>query len=126
MTPTARLFMVLGSILAALAVISGAMGAHALREVIGAEKLHIYQTAAQYHFYHALGLFAVAFVTHRLPHSRLAVWAGWSMILGIVLFSGSLYLLSLTGMGMLGAVTPVGGLAFINAWFLLAFAAYKI
>lgn len=126
MTSTARLFMVLGSILAALAVISGAMGAHALRAVISADKLHIFQTAAQYHFYHALGLFAVAFVTHRLPQSKLAVWAGWSMVLGIVLFSGSLYLLSITGIGLLGAVTPVGGLAFISAWFLLALAAYKI
>lgn len=126
MTSSAKLFMVLGSILAALAVISGAMGAHALREVIGAEKLHVFQTAAQYHFYHALGLFAVAFAANRLPDSTLVVWAGWSMILGIVLFSGSLYILSITSVGMLGAVTPLGGLAFINAWFLLAFAVYKV
>ncbi|HFQ91944.1 MAG TPA: DUF423 domain-containing protein [Chromatiales bacterium] len=126
MTATTRLFLVLGSILAALAVISGAMGAHALREEIGPEKLHIFQTAAQYHFYHALGLFGVAFVAHCLPHSRLALWAGWVMILGILLFSGSLYLLSLTGMTMLGAVTPFGGMAFILSWFMLAFAAYKI
>ncbi len=125
MTSSAKLFMVLGSILAALAVISGAMGAHALRDVLGVEKLHIYQTAAQYHFYHALGLFAVAFAANRLPCSKMVVWAAWSMILGIILFSGSLYLLSFTGYGMLGAVTPLGGLAFINAWFLLAFAVYK-
>jgi len=125
MTSSAKLFMVLGSILAALAVISGAMGAHALRDVLGVEKLHIYQTAAQYHFYHALGLFAVAFAANSLPSPKMVVWAGWSMILGIILFSGSLYLLSFTGYGMLGAVTPLGGLAFINAWFLLAFAVYK-
>ena len=82
--------------------------------------LNIYQTAAQYHFYHALGLIAAAFVATLLPDSSLPKWAGWLMSGGIVLFCGSLYLLSLTGTRWLGAITPLGGVAFIAAWLLLA------
>ncbi len=120
MSATARMFLVMGALLAALAVVCGAFGAHALRGVLTPEHQAVYQTAVQYHFLHALGLLAVALTLERLPGQRLLRWAGWSMIAGVVLFSGSLYLLSLSGIGWLGAVTPLGGLAFIAAWLLLA------
>ena len=117
---TVRLFAILGCLNAAMAVSLGAFGAHALKARLSTEMLNIYQTAAQYHFYHALGLIAAAFVATLLPDSNLPKWAGWLMSGGIVLFCGSLYLLSLTGTRWLGAVTPLGGVAFIAAWLLLA------
>ncbi len=120
MPATARMFLVTGALLAALAVVCGAFGAHALRGVLAPERQAVYQTAVQYHFLHALGLLAVALTLERLPGQRLLRWAGGCMIAGVVLFSGSLYLLSLSGSGWLGAVTPLGGLAFIAAWLLLA------
>ncbi|MFQ5487126.1 MAG: DUF423 domain-containing protein [Gammaproteobacteria bacterium] len=125
MSATARMFLVTGALLAALAVVCGAFGAHALRGVVAPERLTVYQTAVQYHFLHALGLLAVALMLEHLPRQRLLRWAGWTMIAGVVLFSGSLYLLSLSGIGWLGAVTPLGGLAFIAAWLLLAVAALR-
>lgn len=125
MPPSARTFLFLGSVAAGLAVIMGAFGAHALKAKIGPELIAAYQTGVQYHFYHALGLLAVALTAHRLPSSRFIRWAGWSMLLGIVLFSGSLYMLALTSTGWLGAITPFGGLAFMVGWALLAFGAIK-
>ena len=117
---TVRLFAILGCLTAAMAVSLGAFGAHALKARLSTEMLNTYQTAAQYHFYHALGLIAAAFVATLLPDSNLPKWAGWLMSGGIVLFCGSLYLLSLTGTRWLGAITPLGGVAFIAAWLLLA------
>lgn len=125
MTPSARTFLFLGSLAAGLAVMMGAFGAHAFRAHIGPELISAYRTGVEYHFYHALGLLAVALAAHRLPSSRFIRWAGWSMLLGIVLFSGSLYGLALSGTGWLGAVTPFGGLAFLIGWALLAFGAVK-
>jgi uncharacterized membrane protein YgdD (TMEM256/DUF423 family) len=84
--------------------------------------LTTYQTGVQYHFYHALGLFAVAFVASQLPASALVKWSGWLMFAGIILFSVSLYILSLSGIRWFGAITPLGGVAFIVAWLLLAVA----
>ena len=117
---TVRLFAILGCLTAAMAVSLGAFGAHALKARLSTEMLNTYQTAAQYHFYHALGLLAAAFVATLLPDSNLPKWAGWLMSGGSVLFCGSLYLLSLTGTRWLGAITPLGGVAFIAAWLLLA------
>lgn len=119
---TARGFLIAGAVLAALAVVSGALGAHGLREVIMPGRQGTYETAVQYHFFHALGLILSALAMERLPRPRLVCWAGWSMLAGIVLFSGSLYVLSLTGLGWLGAVAPFGGLAFIAGWLFLALA----
>ena len=116
---TVRLFCILGCLNAAVAVSLGAFGAHALKARLSPEMLGTYQTAAQYHFYHALGLLAAAFVASLLPDSSLPKWAGGLMFGGIVLFSGSLYALSLTGIRWLGAITPLGGIAFIAAWLLL-------
>ncbi len=125
MNKTTREMVMMGAGLAALAVVTGALGAHSLRSVLTAAQLAVYQKAVDYHAYHALGLFAVAFVAHLVPGLPLVRLAGRLMILGILLFSGSLYALSVTGIGWLGAVTPLGGLAFITAWVMLFFAVAK-
>ncbi len=120
-----KLFTLLGSINAALAVMLGAFGAHGLKDKLTESMMGVFQTGVQYHFYHALGLFAVAFVASQYPESTIVKWSGWTMFAGIVLFSGSLYVLSLSGIRWLGAITPLGGLAFIVAWCLLAVAVVK-
>lgn len=125
MTATARLLLVLGSVNGALAVILGAFGAHALRSRIDPAMMEVYHTGSQYHFYHALALLALAALALRLPDLPALRWSGWLMTIGIVLFSGSLYLLAVTGIRWLGAVTPLGGLAFIAAWATLAVAALR-
>jgi uncharacterized membrane protein YgdD (TMEM256/DUF423 family) len=79
----------------------------------------------QYHFYHALGLLAVGIIATQLPESALVKWSGWLMVAGIILFSGSLYILSISGIKWLGAITPLGGTAFIIAWVLLAVAVLR-
>jgi len=125
MTVVTKRYAALGCLLAALAVIAGALGSHALREVLSPKMMAVYQVAVQYHFYHALGLLAVAGLANLVRDQRWVKWAGAAMLLGILLFSGSLYLLSLTGIHWLGAITPLGGLSFILAWVLLALAAFK-
>ena len=119
-----RLFLVLGAASAALAVAAGAFGAHGLRARLAPEMLAVFETGARYHMYHALGLIAVAWAASRWPGSG-AVAAGWCFVVGTILFSGSLYVLSTTGLRWLGAITPFGGLAFIAGWILLAFAAAR-
>ena len=122
MTATARLFLIVGALAAMLAVVLGAFGAHALRARLAPDLLAIYHTAVQYHLWHALGLVLIGVVAIHLPASALLKWSGWAMLAGIVLFSGSLYVLALTGARWLGAVTPFGGAAFILGWLLLAIA----
>jgi uncharacterized membrane protein YgdD (TMEM256/DUF423 family) len=116
-----RVFVILGSLNAALAVILGAFGAHLLKSQLSENLMATFQTANQYHFFHALGLFAVAFIASH-TNSKLVKWSGFLMFAGIILFSGSLYILSITGITWLGAITPIGGIAFIAAWILLAMA----
>ena len=111
----------LGAINAFLCVAFGAFGAHGLKQRLSVDMLAVYQTGVQYHFYHALGLIAVGLVLLHLPKSRPVVLSGWLMLTGIVLFSVSLYALSLTGIRALGMVTPFGGVAFLSAWALLAY-----
>lgn len=120
-----RFFLFLGSINMFLAVALGAFGAHGLKAMITPEKLAVYQTGVHYHMIHALGLLAVALLLSKYPHSSLMNWAGWAMFIGIILFSGSLYVLSVTGLGKLGIITPFGGVAFLTGWLLLAIAAWK-
>ena len=122
MTP--RLAALLGAINAFLAVAAGAFGAHALKKRLDAEMLAIFETGARYHMYHALGLFAVAWMAQRCPPGTQA--AGWALLAGIVLFSGSLYALALTGVRGLGAITPFGGVAFLVGWALLGWAALHL
>ncbi len=117
-----RVFIILGSLNAALAVIIGAFGAHILKSQLSENLMTTFQTGNQYHFFHALGLFAVAFIASQLTNSKLVKWSGFLMFAGIILFSGSLYILSITGITWLGAITPIGGIAFIGAWILLAMA----
>jgi uncharacterized membrane protein YgdD (TMEM256/DUF423 family) len=114
-----RTFATLGCLLAFVAVAAGAFGAHALRARLTPDLLAVWETAARYQMYHALALLGVAWALDRWP-GRLAVIAGWLMIVGIVLFSGSLYLLSNSGVRWLGAITPLGGLAFLAGWACLA------
>ncbi len=120
-----KLFLVLGALAAALAVVLGAFGAHALRARLAPDLLAIYHTAVQYHFWHALGLLAIGIVAIHLPNSVALKWAGWVMLAGIVAFSGSLYVLALSGVRWLGAITPFGGAAFIVSWILLAVAVVR-
>jgi len=117
----ARTFWWLGCVFGLLAVAAGAFGAHALRARLPADLLAVFETAARYQMYHALALLAVALVAARAPSSTAAA-AGWLFCAGIVLFSGSLYALALTGVRVLGAVTPLGGLCFLAGWAALALA----
>ena len=119
-----RVFFGLGALSALLAVAAGAFGAHALRERLAPDMLAVFETGARYQMYHALGLLAVAWAVARWPGSA-ACLAGWLFLAGTLLFSGSLYLLTLTGQRWLGAVTPLGGLAFILGWAALAWAALR-
>jgi uncharacterized membrane protein YgdD (TMEM256/DUF423 family) len=107
-----------------VAVAAGAFGAHGLKQILSAEMLAIWQTAVTYQIAHALGLLALAALMPRLQ-AGLASWAGVAMLTGIVIFSGSLYALALSGVRLLGAITPLGGVAFLLAWGMLALAAYR-
>jgi uncharacterized membrane protein YgdD (TMEM256/DUF423 family) len=114
-----RIFFALGAILGFISVAAGAFGAHALRGRLTPDHLGIFETAARYQMYHALALLAVAWTITRGGGST-AHWAGWLFVIGTVLFSGSLYLLALTGIRWLGAITPLGGVAFLTGWLCLA------
>jgi uncharacterized membrane protein YgdD (TMEM256/DUF423 family) len=116
MTSAARVFLAAGGLAALAAVALGAFGAHALKGRLSPEMLAVWHTAVEYHVFHALGLLAVGLVAAQLPESALLKWSGWLMLAGIVLFSGSLYALALTGVRWLGVVTPAGGTAFLAAW----------
>ncbi|WP_165921114.1 DUF423 domain-containing protein [Paenibacillus albiflavus] len=115
----------LGSINALLSVALGAFGAHGLKGVISDEMLTVYQTGVQYHMIHALGLIAIALVADRLGNHRLVNAAGWLILIGIILFSFSLYALSITGVKILGAITPFGGVSFLAGWACVFLAAFK-
>ena len=114
-----RLFFGLGAGSALLSVAAGAFGAHALRVRLTPEYLATFETAARYQMYHALALLAVGWASTRWPGS-LPLWAGWLFVVGTLLFSGSLYALALTGNRWWGAVTPLGGIAFLAGWLCLA------
>ncbi|MFQ5792821.1 MAG: DUF423 domain-containing protein [Acidobacteriota bacterium] len=115
----------LGSLFMFLAVALGAFGAHALRHRLSSDLLQVFESGVRYHFYHALALFVVAWISKSYP-SGLVTAAGWAFTVGVILFSGSLYVLSVTGARWLGAVTPAGGLAFLAGWILLALASFRV
>ena len=119
-----RIFVALGALSAASSVAAGAFGAHALRERLSPDLLAVFETGARYQMYHALGLVAVAWATARWP-GQAAPIAGWLFVAGTVLFSGSLSALALTGVRALGAITPVGGIAFLAGWAVLVYAALR-
>ena len=119
-----RLFVVLGAVSGAISVGAGAFGAHALRERLEPRMLEVFETAARYQMYHALALFAVAWVASRSP-GALTTSSGWLFVAGTLLFSGSLYAMTFTGIRALGAITPLGGVCFIAGWICLALAAAR-
>ena len=121
----AKTFLLLGALASALAVALGAFGAHALKARLGADLLAIWRTAVEYHFYHALGLLAVGLLLLHFPTSAAIRWSGVLLAAGLLVFSGSLYVLALTGVRWLGAITPLGGLAFIAGWLLLAWGVWR-
>jgi uncharacterized membrane protein YgdD (TMEM256/DUF423 family) len=118
-----RLFFVIGAVSGALGVAAGAFGAHTLKMRLSPDMLAVFETGVRYHLIHALALLAVAWAGTRWK-SWAVVAAGWLFVAGIVLFSGSLYALSLSGVRALGAITPLGGVAFIVGWLLLAWGAW--
>ncbi|OMP66548.1 DUF423 domain-containing protein [Domibacillus epiphyticus] len=120
-----KLFMILGAINAFLAVALGAFGAHGLEGKVEPKYLEIWKTAVQYQMFHAIGLMIVGFLMGQFPGSSLLNWSGWLMLAGIILFSGSLFVLAVTAISKLGAITPLGGLAFLAAWVLVIAAAVK-
>lgn len=114
-------FLLLAAIAGFIGVAMGAFGAHGLKHILTDHYLDIYKTAVDYQMWHALLLAAVSL----LPAQRLLNWAAWSLVVGIVLFSGSLYVLAVSKIAWLGMITPFGGFAFLLAWALLAYAAYQ-
>ncbi len=120
-----RLFNLIGPLCALLAVAAGAFGTHALRGELSDRLFSVYQTAVEYHFYHALGLILIALARYHRPESHLLEWSGWLMFGGLLLFSGSLYVLALADITILGMITPFGGLLFLTSWLLLAIALYQ-
>ena len=117
-------FLLMGSIFAGLAVAAGAFGAHFLKGILDAPMLATFETAARYQMYHALGLCIVSWAIERHPDACFAV-VGWLFTVGILLFAGSLYGVSLSGVRWLGALTPLGGAAFIAGWGFLAWGLWK-
>jgi uncharacterized membrane protein YgdD (TMEM256/DUF423 family) len=124
MNTCASLFLLLGTLFAGLAVAAGAFGAHFLKGILDPPMLTAFETAARYQMYHALGLCIVSWAIERYPHRRFAT-VGWLFTAGILLFSGSLYGLSLAGWRWLGLVTPLGGAAFIAGWALFAWNVWR-
>ena len=120
-----KLYLISGSIFAALAILFGAFGSHALKEKLTLEQLEIYDIATRYLMFHALGIFAIGILGYQVPKEVLT-WPLLLMIFGILIFSGSLYLISLAGYKKLGMVTPIGGLALIISWLMVAYNIYKL
>ncbi|KPC99801.1 DUF423 domain-containing protein [Geobacillus thermocatenulatus] len=120
-----KTFILLGALNAFLAVALGAFGAHGLEGKIPDRYLEIWKTAVQYQMFHALGLLVIGLLIGKAPNVGLIGAAGWVMLAGIVLFSGSLYVLSVTQIKPLGAITPFGGVAFLVAWVMIGYAALK-
>jgi uncharacterized membrane protein YgdD (TMEM256/DUF423 family) len=112
-------FMLIGALAGFVGVAAGAFGAHGLRSRLSPEMLAVFETAVRYQMYHVFALLVTAAVIGRLGDARLLSIAGWSFVAGILLFSGSLYALALTGVTKLGMITPLGGLAFLAGWALL-------
>ncbi len=121
---TDQIFAAAGALLAAISVVAGAFGAHLLRQRLTPDLLGTFETGARYQMYHAFALLAVSWAYGRWPGQQIQI-AGWLFLAGAVVFSGSLYALSLSGARAWGAVTPVGGAAFIAGWLLLLWGIWK-
>ncbi len=119
-----RLFFCIGSLSAFLAVVLGAFAAHGLKHRLDPDMLNAFEVGVRYQFYHALALLGTAWAINRWPDA-VGATAGWLFVAGTVIFSGSLYGLSITSVRWLGAITPVGGLAFLGGWICLAWQVWK-
>ena len=119
-----RLFFILGCISAFISVAAGAFGSHALRERLAPDFLNAFEVGVKYQMYHALALLAVAWAVNHWPNANASL-SGWLFVSGTILFSGSLYAMSLTGLRVFGAVTPAGGLLFIAGWLYLAWTIFQ-
>ena len=120
-----KIFLISGSIIAGLGVAIGAFGAHALKSILEANnRLETFETGVKYQFYHALALIILGLIMQKFD-DRIFAWSGYSYLAGIVIFSGSLYILSLTGVGKWGAITPLGGVAFIMGWIFLVIGLFR-
>lgn len=115
-----RVWMTVGAVMTMLSVAIGAFGAHMLKEKIGPDAIAVYETGVQYHMIHAVALLIVGLTAGQLGVSSKLKWAARLLFIGIIVFSGSLYVLSITGIKVLGAITPLGGVAFIAGWLLFA------
>lgn len=120
-----KLFIVLGAVNAFLAVALGAFGAHGLEGKLTERYMNIWEKAVKYQMFHATGLLIIGVLLGKFPGNALLTWSGWLMFIGIVLFAGSLYVLAVTQISVLGAITPLGGVSFLAAWACLVFAAVK-
>ena len=120
-----KIFFAIASFMMALAIAFGAFGAHALKNILDEYFLKIYNTGVQYHFYNTLGLFAAAFIYALKPTSKKILISLWLIIIGMIIFSFSLYFLAILNMPILGAVTPIGGTLLIIAWLILAYGILK-
>jgi uncharacterized membrane protein YgdD (TMEM256/DUF423 family) len=120
-----KLFIILGSLNALIGVGLGAFGAHGLKSKVAPDMLTVWETAVQYHLVHALGLIMIGILCQLMPEASLVRTSGWLLLAGIVMFSGSLYALVLTGTKPLGIITPIGGVAFLVGWLLLALSAWR-
>jgi uncharacterized membrane protein YgdD (TMEM256/DUF423 family) len=120
-----KAFIIIGAINAFMAVALGAFGAHGLKDKLEPKYLEIWQTGVTYQMFHAIGILVVGLLLSKVSASAQFTWSGWLMLIGIILFSGSLYVLSLTKVGILGAITPLGGVCFLAAWVLIIIGAVK-
>ncbi|SFG24252.1 DUF423 domain-containing protein [Sporolactobacillus nakayamae] len=122
-----KVFIIIGAVLAFLSVAFGAFGAHVLKTRLTEQDLSVFQTGVHYQMYHALGLIVIGLLALTVfsGQSMLLSWSGWLMTVGILLFSGSLYALTLSGVRVLGAITPIGGVAFLASWLLIVIAALR-
>lgn len=121
MSDRGKMFFALGCVSASLGVAAGAFGAHGLKDILATDMLATYETAVRYQLYHAFGLVLVGLLPHTISVPARVIVAGWCFVAGTLLFSGSLYALTLSGMRWFGAITPLGGVAFIVGWLALAF-----
>lgn len=119
-----KIFAVLGAVLAFLAIGIGAFGAHALKQKISKDMLEVFEVGVRYHMYHALALFAIAWAIAFFLHPLIAL-SGWMILLGTVIFSGSLYILSITSIKWWGMITPIGGIILLLGWLLLIIGIWK-
>jgi uncharacterized membrane protein YgdD (TMEM256/DUF423 family) len=120
-----KIFIIIGAISAFLSVGFGAFGAHALEGKISQKYIEIWNTGVLYQMFHSIGIIIVGILLGNVSASSILSWSGWLMLIGIILFSGSLYVLSLSGIKVLGAITPLGGVSFLIAWVLIVVFAVK-